>query len=44
MAEDDNLTPEELKAAKDRLLEKGKKKGKLDQREIFKEIADMKNV
>ena len=40
MADDDTLTPEELNAAKERLIEKGKKVGHLDQREIFKEIAD----
>lgn len=34
------LTQEQLVAAKDKLLEKGKKEGKLDQRDIFKAIPD----
>lgn len=34
------LTQEELVIAKDKLLAKGKKTGKLDQREIFKSIPD----
>jgi RNA polymerase primary sigma factor len=41
VADDDTLTPEELNAAKDKLIEKGKKAGHLEQREIYKEIADI---
>lgn len=37
---DKKLSPEELTIAKDKLLVKGKKDGKLDQRDIFKAIAD----
>jgi RNA polymerase primary sigma factor len=37
---DDSLTADELTAAKDKLVEKGKKDGHLEQREIFKEIPD----
>lgn len=40
MSEDDIATANELNAAKERLIEKGKKDGRLEQREIFKEIPD----
>jgi RNA polymerase primary sigma factor len=40
MADDDNVVTGDLNTAKDQLLEKGKKEGRLEQKEIFKEIPD----
>ena len=40
MAEDENTVTDDLTVAKDRLIEKGKKDGRLEQRDIFKEIPD----
>ena len=37
---EDNLTADDLTLAKDRLVEKGKKEGHLEQREVFRAIPD----
>jgi len=40
LADDETTTPIDFSVVKEKLLEKGKKEGHLEQREIFKEIAD----
>ena len=40
MSDDDTNAQIDLNVAKDKLLEKGKREGHLEQKEIFKEIAD----
>jgi RNA polymerase primary sigma factor len=40
VADDENVTTDDLTAAKERLIEKGKRDGRLEQREIYREIPD----